>query len=53
MRIFRLFYITFIALRFGLDEFIFDNAKYKPLKKLINGLLFYVIKIKRAVLDLD
>jgi len=40
MRIFRLFYITFIALRFGLDEFIFDDAKYKPLKMLINGLLF-------------
>jgi len=40
MRIFRLFYIIFIALRFGLDEFILDDAKVKPLQKLLNGLLF-------------
>ena len=40
MRIFRLFYIVFIALRFGLDEFILDGTKLKSLQKLFNGLLF-------------
>jgi len=40
MRIFRLFYIIFIALRFGLDEFILDDTKHKLLQKLVNGLLF-------------
>ena len=40
MRIFRLFYIIFIALRFGLDEFILDDTKQKLLQKLVNGLLF-------------
>jgi ubiquinone biosynthesis protein len=40
MRIFRLFYIVFIALRFGLDEFILDDTKLKPLQRLLNGLLF-------------
>ena len=40
MRIFRLFYIIFIALRFGLDEFILDDTKQKPLQKLVNSLLF-------------
>ena len=40
MRIFRLFYIIFISLRFGLDEFILDDTKQKLLQKLVNGLLF-------------
>ncbi len=41
MRIFRLFYIIFIALRFGLDEIILNHTKLKPLQSLINGLLFW------------
>lgn len=41
MRIFRLFYIIFIALRFGLDEFILAHSKLKPLRSIINGLLFW------------
>ena len=41
MRIFRLFYIIFIALRFGLDEFILSHTKLKPLQYVINGLLFW------------
>lgn len=41
MRIFRLFYIIFIALRFGLDEFILSHSKLKPLQYVINGLLFW------------
>ncbi|MEQ1488327.1 MAG: ubiquinone biosynthesis regulatory protein kinase UbiB [Methylotenera sp.] len=41
MRIFRLFYIIYIALRFGLDEFILSHTKLKPLRGLINGLLFW------------
>ncbi len=41
MRIFRLFYIIYIALRFGLDEFILSHTKLKPLQGLINGLLFW------------
>ncbi|MGZ8261899.1 MAG: ubiquinone biosynthesis regulatory protein kinase UbiB [Methylotenera sp.] len=39
MRIFRLFYIIFIGLRFGLDEFILGNTKLKPLQVLVNVLL--------------
>jgi len=39
MRIFRLFYIIFIGLRFGLDEFILGNTKLKPLQGLVNILL--------------
>ena len=41
MRIFRLFYIIFIALRFGLDEFILSHTKLMPLQYVINGLLFW------------
>ncbi len=41
MRIFRLFYIIFIALRFGLDEFILSQPKLKPLQDMINVLLFW------------
>jgi ubiquinone biosynthesis protein len=41
MRIFRLFYIIFIALRFGLDEFILSQPKLKPLQDIINVLLFW------------
>jgi len=39
MRIFRLFYIIFIGLRFGLDEFILEHPKLKPLQNLTNALL--------------
>jgi len=41
MRTFRLFYILYIALRFGLDEFVLGQPKLKPLQGLINGLLFW------------
>ena len=41
MRIFRLFYIIFIALRFGLDEFILSHTQLKPLQRVINVLLFW------------
>ncbi len=41
MRIIRLFYIIFIALRFRLDEFILSHTKLKPLQAIINGLLFW------------
>lgn len=41
MRIFRLFYIFYIAIRFSLDEFIFSYTKLKPLQGLINGLFFW------------
>lgn len=41
MRIFRFFYIIYIALRFGLDEFILSHTKLKPLQGLINTLLFW------------
>jgi ubiquinone biosynthesis protein len=41
MRIFRLFYIIYIALRFGLDEFILSHTKLKPLQSVINVLLFW------------
>jgi ubiquinone biosynthesis protein len=40
MRIFRLFYIIFIALRFGLDELVLGHSRLKPLQNVINGLLF-------------
>jgi ubiquinone biosynthesis protein len=39
MRIFRLFYIIFIVLRFGLDEFFLDHTALKPLQKLVRVLL--------------
>lgn len=41
MRIFRLIYIIFIALRFGLDEFILSHTKLKPLQYVLNTLLFW------------
>lgn len=41
MRIFRLFYIIFIALRFGLDEFILSHSRLHPLQSAINLLLFW------------
>ncbi|MEQ1766553.1 MAG: ubiquinone biosynthesis regulatory protein kinase UbiB, partial [Methylotenera sp.] len=41
MRIFRLIYIIFIALRFGLDEFVLSHTNLKPLQSLINILLFW------------
>ncbi|CAN4274210.1 AarF Predicted unusual protein kinase [Methylophilaceae bacterium] len=40
MRLFRLIYIVYIALRFGLDEFVLSNSKLKPLQTLINLLFF-------------
>lgn len=41
MRIFRLFYIIFITLRFGLDEFILSHSRLKPLQTLMSTLLFW------------
>jgi ubiquinone biosynthesis protein len=41
MRIFRLFYIIYIAIRFGLDEFILSHTKLKPLQGVINGVFFW------------
>ena len=41
MRIFRLLYIIFITLRFGLDEFILSHSKLKPLQSTIGILLFW------------
>lgn len=41
MRIFRLFYIIYIALRFGLDEFVLSHTKLKPLQGLVNAVLFW------------
>lgn len=41
MHIFRLFYIIFIALRFGLDEFILRHPQLKSLQSTVNGLLFW------------
>lgn len=41
MRIFRLFYIIFIALRFGLDEFVLSHTRLQPLQRVINVLLFW------------
>jgi ubiquinone biosynthesis protein len=46
MRIFRLFYIIYIALRFGLDDFILSHTKLKPLQSIINFLLFWRDKSK-------
>jgi ubiquinone biosynthesis protein len=40
MRIFRLFYIIFIAFKFGLDEIFLKYTPLKPLHRFINGLLF-------------
>lgn len=41
MRIFRLFYIIYIAIRFGLDEFILSHTKLKPLQGVINSVFFW------------
>ncbi|MDP2153908.1 MAG: ubiquinone biosynthesis regulatory protein kinase UbiB [Methylotenera sp.] len=41
MRIFRLFYIIFITLRFSLDEFILNHSKLKLLQSVIGILLFW------------
>ena len=41
MRIFRLFYIIYIALRFSLDEFILSHTRLKPLQVVINGVFFW------------
>lgn len=41
MRIFRLIYIIYIALRFSLDEFILQHSKLKPLQYVIDVLLFW------------
>ncbi len=41
MRLFRLIYIIYIALRFGLDDIILGHTKLKPLQCVINGLLFW------------
>ena len=46
MRIFRLFYIIYIALRFGLDDFVLSHTKLKPLQNIINFLLFWRDKSK-------
>lgn len=41
MRIFRLFYIIFIALRFSLDDLVLSHTKLKPLQSVIRILLFW------------
>ncbi|MGB4810954.1 MAG: ubiquinone biosynthesis regulatory protein kinase UbiB [Methylophilaceae bacterium] len=41
MRIFRLFYIIYIGLRFGLDDLILGQSKFKPLQSVINVLFFW------------
>jgi len=41
MRIFRLFYIIYIALRFGLEEFVLAHTKLKSMQVLINTVLFW------------
>ena len=41
MHYFRLIYIIFIALRFGLDDFINESAPLKLLRKLIQTLFFW------------
>jgi len=41
MRIFRLIYIIYIALRFGLDDFILIHGRLKPLQCALNMLLFW------------
>jgi len=41
MRIFRLIYIIYIALRYGLDEFILKHSKLKPLQCTFNMVLFW------------
>ena len=41
MHYFRLIHIVFVALRFGLDDFIHEHAPFKPLRKLIPVLFFW------------
>lgn len=41
MRVFRLFYIIYIALKFSLDELILSHTKLKPLQSVINVMLFW------------
>ena len=41
MHYFRLIHIVFVALRFGLDDFIHEHAPLKPLRKLIQLLFFW------------
>lgn len=41
MRLFRLLRILFVALRFGLDEFILHPASLRPLQKAVGFLLFW------------
>ena len=41
MHYFRLIHIVFVALHFGLDDFIHEHAPLKPLRKLIRLLFFW------------
>ncbi len=41
MHYFRLIYIVFVALRFGLDDFIHEHAPLRPLHKLIQIVFFW------------
>ncbi len=41
MHYFRLIYIVFVALRFGLDDFIHEHAPLRPLRKLIQIAFFW------------
>jgi ubiquinone biosynthesis protein len=41
MHYFRLIYIIFVALRFGLDDFIHEHAPLKPLRKVIQIIFFW------------
>ena len=41
MHYFRLIYIIFVALRFGLDDFIHEHAPLRPLRKLIQIVFFW------------
>ena len=41
MHYFRLIHIIFVALRFGLDDFIHEHAPFKPLRKFIQILFFW------------
>lgn len=41
MRFFRLVYIAYIALRFGLDEFALQHTKLKRFHGIVNALLFW------------
>jgi ubiquinone biosynthesis protein len=41
MHYFRLIYIIFVVLRFGLDDFIHEHAPLRPLRKLVQLLFFW------------